>query len=212
MMEQELFPSLQLCVDPEACVLICCRPECLIGLSPTSKQVSSHLSVKHHVSLEQRSCVASLLESWKPALQNPLDAPLLPDGSEPDPNLLLLDGCACKFCHFRKISRQSRSRHVTERHQQMMVQPGVGSAAMFQPVYLQAWVWKPSEGRYWVVYKDGHKTRPVGGRRTIDHLEDVLSRERQRNQSSAHVGATTAIDAHPAFPELVLGLKGQGGG
>jgi hypothetical protein len=132
-MEQELFLSLQLCVDPMACVLICCRPECLISLSPTGKQVSSHLSLKPQVSLEQRSCVVSLLESRKPALQNPLDAPLRPDGSEPDPNLLLLDGFACKFCHFRTISRQSRSRHVTERHQRIMVQLGVGSAPCSSP-------------------------------------------------------------------------------
>jgi hypothetical protein len=164
MMEQELFLSLQLCVGPVACVLIYCRPECLISLSPTSKQVSSHLRVKHRVSFEQRSCVVALLESRKPALQNPLDAPSRPDGSEPDPNLRLLDSFACKFCSFRAISKQSRSRHVTERHQRMRVQLRVGSAAMFQPVYLQAWVGKPPERRYWVVHKDGRETRPVGGR------------------------------------------------
>jgi hypothetical protein len=132
MKEQELLFSLQLCVDPVACVLICCHPECLISLSPTSKQVSSYLSVKHQVSFEQRSCFVSFLENRKPALQNPLDAPPRPDGSEPDPNRLLLDGFACKFCNFRTISKQSRSRHATERHQRMMVQLEVGSAAMFQ--------------------------------------------------------------------------------
>jgi hypothetical protein len=211
-MEQEFFLSLQLCVDPVALILICCQPGCLISLSPTGKQVISHLSLKQQVSLEQRSCVVSLLESRRPALRHPLDAPLRPDGSEPDPNPLLLDGFACKICHFRTISGQSRSRHVTERHQRMMVQLGVGSAAMFQPVYLQAWVRKPSEGRYWVVYKDGRKARPVGGQQTLDHLEDVLSREQQRNQSSAHVGATAALDANPAFPELRPWLERTGWG
>jgi hypothetical protein len=67
-----------------------------------------------------------------------------------------------------------------------MVQLGVDPAALFLPVYLQAWVRNPPEGRYWVVYKDGHKTRPVGGQQTLDHLEAVLRRERQRNQSSVH--------------------------
>jgi hypothetical protein len=61
-----------------------------------------------------------------------------------------------------------------------------------------------------VVYKDGHKTRPVGGEETLDHLEDVLSRERQRNQSSAHAGATAALDANPAFPELRPWLERTG--
>lgn len=53
MMEQELFRSLQLRVDLVACVLIYCCPECPISLLPTSKQVSSRLSVKHHVSFKQ---------------------------------------------------------------------------------------------------------------------------------------------------------------
>ena len=83
---------------------------------------------------------------------------------------------------------------------------------MFLPVYLQAWVRNPLEGRYWVVYKDGHKTRPVGGRQTLDHLKDVLSWERQRNQSLARAGAATAINAHPAFPEIRPWLERTGWG
>jgi hypothetical protein len=55
-MEQQLLRSLHLHVDPVAQVLVCCRPECRIGLSPTGKQVNSHLSVKHQVSLDMRSC------------------------------------------------------------------------------------------------------------------------------------------------------------
>jgi hypothetical protein len=62
-MEEELFRSLQLRIDPVAHVLLCCRPECLIGLSSTGNQVSSHLRVKHQVSLGERSRVLSLLQS-----------------------------------------------------------------------------------------------------------------------------------------------------
>lgn len=91
----------------------------------------------------------------------------------------------------------------------MIVEPDIRPTAMFLPVYLQAWVRKPSEGRYWVVYKDGYKTRPIGGQETLDHLEETLSRERQQNQSSAHAGATTTIDTNLAFPELRPCLKGQ---
>ena len=63
-----------------------------------------------------------------------------------------------------------------------------------------------------MVYKDGHKTRPVGGQKALDHLEDVLSRERQRSQSSAYAGATATVDANPAFPELHPWLERIGWG
>ena len=50
-MGEELLHSLQLRIDPEAHILICYHPDCLFALSSRNKQVSSHLSRKHQVSV-----------------------------------------------------------------------------------------------------------------------------------------------------------------
>ncbi len=212
-MDGELFlRSLHLVIDPEAHVLVCCRPECLTGLSSKVEQVSSHLDRKHDVPKDTRRRLAHLLRHRNPALQNPPDAPLRSDRSRPDPHLRKLEGFACQFCRYRTISKQNRSRHITECHKETRERLGVRPPAMFLPVYLQAWIRNPPEGRYWVVCEDGNETLPVVGRETFDHLKNLHSRERQRHQSLADAGAVTATipNANPAYPELRPWLERTG--
>jgi hypothetical protein len=62
-MGEELLHSLQLHIDPEAYILICYHPDCLFTLSSHDKQVSSHLSRKHQVSVNIRSLILNFLRT-----------------------------------------------------------------------------------------------------------------------------------------------------
>ncbi|KAK4171490.1 hypothetical protein QBC36DRAFT_350315 [Triangularia setosa] len=183
-MDEELLRSLQLSIDPAAQVLICCWPNCAMGLSSNVDQVSRHLKRKHNVPNDVRSNIVHLLRHRKTELQNPPDAPLRPDGLPPHPHLMKLDGFACKFCKYRTISKQNRSRHISERHKNIRKQLNVKPAAMFLP---------------WVVCEDGDATRPVGGQEALDHLKDLSRQERQRNQNLVDMAP---LNAKPAYPEL----------
>ncbi|KAK4096797.1 hypothetical protein N658DRAFT_386380, partial [Parathielavia hyrcaniae] len=205
-----LLCSVRLVIDPVAQVLVCARPECLIGLSPKPEQVSSHLKRKHDVPNDPRSRVARLLRHRTPALQNPPDAPLRTDRSRPDPYLRKFEGFACKFCDYRTISKQNTSRHIGDRHKQEGGQLSTRPVAMFLPVYLQAWIRNPPEGRYWVVCEDGNEPRPVGDRDAFVHLDGLLRREQQHNQRLANDAAMATLNPKPAYPELRPWLERTG--
>src|SRR5690348_8044028 len=95
--DEELLRSVRLVIDPVAQVLVCARPECLIGLSPKPEQVNSHLKRKYDMLNDLRSRVVRLLRHRTPTLQDPPNAPLRPHRLQPDPYLWKFEGFACKF-------------------------------------------------------------------------------------------------------------------
>lgn len=81
---------------------------------------------------------------------------------------------------------------------------------MFLPVYLQAWIRNPPEGRYWVVCEDGNETRPVEDQEAFHHLGELYRRERQHNQSISDERAMATLNAKPTYPELRPWLERTG--
>jgi hypothetical protein len=109
------FNKLQLSLERDYEILLCCHKQCQQALSSNHEHISNHLRGKHCILTTDRKRVVQILASYR--LLDPDDVALRPDGSDLCPHLPVLSGFACKFCEARTISKQVILRHITKEHE-----------------------------------------------------------------------------------------------
>ncbi|KAI5455742.1 hypothetical protein BGZ63DRAFT_137258 [Mariannaea sp. PMI_226] len=191
---QRLLTNLQLYIDPNARVLICCRNECLCALSTDGSRVTTHLRDKHNIPADMRKGLTKVLKTQR--LLDPDKALPREDGLPEHPYLRTYDGFDCDGCTFRTVSLQSMKRHFSDpaMHDQCRHYGQTRSAnefdELFQYVFLQTWVSGPGR-QYWLIERNGSRLRPIGGQQVQDHLRSIRERERERERRQM----TTAVGA-----------------
>jgi len=174
-----------LVVNPIFHVIIC--TSCQQALQPEG--VSNHLTRKHHVCRKSRQQLAEYLQQW----QWPYDfrsVPLPLDGSQPQPDLLLLSGFQCRDCIFKTTNRSNIRKHSNTKHNKKRLK----DEELFQAVQLQTWFIE-KRARYWVV----DATRQSG--------VNNESRDVNNGSSSGSGDASAAIRAEIA--EWMMEEEGQ---
>lgn len=110
---------------------------------------------------------------------NPADVPIRQDCSPLHPELHLYDGFACSECTYRTVNNAELRRHISKEHLRGRQASGKRIKNFYDEVYLQTWTHGASR-RYWIVMKDGQRTRSVAGHDAMAHLQSVLDRETTR--------------------------------
>ncbi|KAJ3454134.1 hypothetical protein MRS44_018028 [Fusarium solani] len=91
----DILNRLALHIDPDARVLICCRPDCRYALFVKGSAVTTHLRVKHEVDQDERKGLTEFLRGLGQSyLGDPSVAPLPKDGSPEHPDLRVWEGMA----------------------------------------------------------------------------------------------------------------------
>jgi hypothetical protein len=141
-----LLASLGLCLNKPESVIICTR--CKYALQPSADTISKHLAVKHQTSATARRGLTAFVRSL--VLQDPNKLALRTDGCLPHPDLLILQGVACKLCLFRSTSRDLMQRHMSKEHEQRTGQKDCLGDNVRDNLSLQSWT-QSGPRSYWIV-------------------------------------------------------------
>ncbi|KAH7248434.1 hypothetical protein B0J15DRAFT_562897 [Fusarium solani] len=187
--ELNILNRLALRIDPDARVLICCRPDCRYALSVKGSAVTTHLRVKHQVDQEERKGLTEFLRGLGQSyLGDPSVAPLPKDGSPEHPDLRVWEGYACRKCPFRTTNFSSLTRHISTRYFQAQPPGQRELDDFYDEVWLQAWTAGSNQSRrYWIISRVGLSIRASDGVQA--HLASIKEQERARNGT----GDTSAL-------------------
>lgn len=211
----------QLYADPDARLLICCRPECSFALSTARSQVTSHLREKHGVPDDLRKGLTHYLKHDHPyKFADPASVSPRPDGSAIHPKLQAHDGYACRKCPYRTINPLIMGRHISTTHRNGSRTSRAELNELYDDVFLQTWTHRAHgvEQQYWVVRKNGSLTRPVADRETYALLQSTHKREWDRLESDAQAqayntqdtGAKTLVASRPWMDRTRWGVTYDG--
>ncbi|KAI8710459.1 hypothetical protein NCS52_01562900 [Fusarium sp. LHS14.1] len=186
---KEFLTNLQLYIDPDAHVLVCCRSECLCALSIDGSRVTTHLRDKHSVPADARQGLTKMLKTQ--GLLDPDKALPREDGSPEHPTFKLTAVSTAMGALSAQMRDQCRHYGQTG--------PSNELDELFRYVFLQTWANGPRR-QYWLLERNGSLLRPIGGQRVQDHLRSMRERERERERIR-----TTAVfgvgDYHSISPE-----------
>lgn len=154
--------SLELYLSRPELAIVCMR--CKYALQPKGDRVSRHLWEKHHVPIEDRKGLVSLVASLD--LQDPNTLPLRKDGCLPHPHLARRRGLACRGCKERTTSRDLMQRHLSKEHGCKPNRRTPLSDSIFNSVTLQSWTQNGSR-ESWIVENSGNSDE--------DEDEDALA-------------------------------------
>ncbi|KAH6974916.1 hypothetical protein EDB80DRAFT_830437 [Ilyonectria destructans] len=152
---------LELCIDPEARLLICCRQECRFALSVARSRATTHLKDKHQVHEDERKGLTRVLKDLGESyFHDPTEAQPLDDGSPEHPHLRVYKGFVCRTYNTRTTNFSLLRRHISSTHLYDKHSTRRELDELYDDIWLQTWTAGSNRTRkYWIIKHKGSLLR-----------------------------------------------------